>query len=207
MIPVHSLPGPPQEVGAAWPEAVHGVFLEVLLAMAKSGTPVWWNAAIAVAVAAIAVAAVVLVLRRAPVLGVTPNRARADIVGGLVAWGAAIVVSNEPRDLGVVETSFLVATFVVALALGAAGAVSRARTALVLSVGVLAVDALVHAAFDRDGGAPGGWGVASGGAQVSATTGSAIAIAAAPLAGWAVAAAWAALPIHEPRRKAAAVTT
>ena len=206
MIPVHGLPAPPAEMTSAWPAALRPSMLEIDLAVTEVDTPVWWNAALAVVVGVIAVAAVAHILRRGPLVESAPLRGRPDFVGALVGSAAGLAVLSEPRDYGSVALTFVAGTCVVAFALAAAGAVAHLGSALALSLGMLATHGLVLLAFDRGSGAPGGWGVGSGGAQVSATTASAVVLVAAPLAGSALAVAWAALPIHSVRPLRAVTT-
>jgi hypothetical protein len=196
-----------------YPEALRGPRVLLAAAMAAQDTSTWWNWSIAFLTAALALGAVVVVLRRSPPTPIPAGRPQPATSGAVVLGAAALVtllggsavlalaqsLGAEDVDLAV-SVPFLVITALTIFSAAAAASTSRAFVAILLSLGFLVVHSLLHAAFDRGGGAPGGWGVGTGGLQVYATWGSAAALIAAPVLGWAVASTSAVLRSRARRR-------
>jgi hypothetical protein len=179
----------------AYPAALRGPRAELIDATIVTDTPAWWAGLLGAAVAMIAALAVVVMLRRCPVVLPLPDRP-APIWPGLLVGVLALVplIAADSELFGTKRPSVLViVTCAVAVASAAAAAAERASIAIAMTCGVLLAHLMVYVAFNRDGGAPGGWGVGTGGPQVTATTTTVVVLALAPLAGWALASAWAAL--------------
>jgi hypothetical protein len=195
MLPVPLRLTATQTNGDAYPAALRGPEAELIDATIVTDTPAWWAGLLGVAVAMIAMVAVVVMLRRCPVVAPLADRP-APVWPGLLVGALALVplIAADDELFGSERPSVLVlVTCAVAVVSAAAAAAERAGIAVAVSVGVLVAHLMVYVAFNRDGGAPGGWGVGTGGHQVTATTTTVVVLALAPLAGWAFATAWAAL--------------
>lgn len=170
-------------------------------------TPWWWRLALALAFASIAAAAVVRLLRRTEPVPDLPGRVGPAIPSALTASVLGLAV------LQVETLSYVPAgrTMGLALAVGlmavvacAAAATCRLGTAFAISAGFALTHALLWLAFNRPGGAPGGWGVGSGGPEIYATATTAAALLLAPLLGWGVAVLWSQLRARGLRSRTAA---
>ena len=195
MLPVPLVDTDSQLDPSAYPAALRASRAELIAATVVTDTPAWWSALLGAAVAVVAVLAVVMMLRRCPGVPSLADRP-APIWPGLLVGTLALLplIAADSEPFGQVRPSLLLlVTCTVAVVSAAAAAAERAGIAVVLSLGALLAHLMLYVAFNRDGGAPGGWGVGTGGPQVNATTTTVVLLVLAPLAGWALASAWAAL--------------
>ena len=179
----------------AYPAALRGPRSELIDATIVTDTPAWWAGLVGTAVAMIAMLAVLVMLRRSPVVLALPDRP-APLWPGLLVGALALMplIAADSELFGTKRPSVLViVTCAVAVASAAAAAAERASIAIAVTCGVVLAHLMIYVAFNRDGGAPGGWGVGTGGPQVTATATTVVVLALAPLAGWALASAWASL--------------
>lgn len=176
-----------------YPAALVAPRIAMMRALGATDTPAWWAWTLGVAVALIALVAVAIAVRGCAPVETIPGRPRPGWPGLLVAAGGLLValvfvVDGDPSTR--LTPALLGVTVLLVLTVAAAAASERAAIAWYLALGLLGVHALLYVAFNRDGGAPGGWGVGSGGPQAHATTMTFVLLVAAPLAGWALASAW-----------------
>jgi hypothetical protein len=184
-----------------WPAALRDDRIALDRAMATTDTPIWWNALLAVLVAVVALVGVRQVLR--------VGRETAATVGRPAPWrvGATIGVLSVAMSValagdGSVPVNLAVVTGLTAFLLAAAAACTSAFVVTVMTLGVVATHWALLSAFDRAGGAPGGWSIGTSGAQSSWTLGTAVALLLAPVAGWATAELWSRAVRHSASRSA-----
>lgn len=175
-----------------WPPELRQDRIDLDRAMAATDTPVWWNALLAVVVATVALLAVRRVLRlTGPQVNEAASGRPAPWRVGLAVGALAVAASVALVGDGSIAVNLAVVTGLSAFVLAAAAACTSAFVVTVLTLGVGTAHWALAAAFDRSGGAQGGWGIGTSGAQSSWTLGSTVALLLAPLAGWAVAEVWA----------------
>lgn len=195
MIPVDGATDVRQLNLEQYPAALRADRIALDRTFAWADTPVWWNGVVALLVGAIAVVAVRRVLRVATTVAVPagrPSPVRVALGIGLLAAAVPFVVADESY----VAPNLALVTGLTAFVLAAAAACSGVFVALVLALGVVATQAQLAAAFDRASGATGGWGVGTGGAQHTATIGTAVVLVLTPLVAWAVAETWSLVTRH-----------
>jgi hypothetical protein len=189
-----------------WPAALRDDRIALDRAMATTDTSLWWNALLAALVAVIAVIGVRRVLREStdavPANG-RPAPWRVGAAVGVLAVATSISLVGD----GSIEVNLAVVTGVTAFLLAAAAACSSAFVVTVMTLGVLATHWALAAAFDRSGGAPGGWGIGTSGAQSSATLGTTVALLLVPLVGWGSAEVWSRVASHAAARHDAGGST
>jgi hypothetical protein len=176
-----------------WPPALQPGIRTLLAAIPVTDTPIWWNALVSLATGVIALAAVALVRRSGVRRSGVPGRPHPALVGAVLVLGSALValaVQSTPDDVDGrpgAAPAFVLMTGLIVLVTAVAAATSRAFPAVVMALGMLAVHYALFVAWNRDSGAPGGWGVGTGGAQQSATWVSAAILIGAPLVAWGLA--------------------
>lgn len=195
MIPTHASADPGRLNLDQYPLALRQARIDLDAALVTQDTATWWNYAVAALVALVALAAVEVCRRHGLVYPATASApVLVDVlVVVVVLGGTALLLGSLAPDASWSETDdrLYVVTLVVAVLAARAAASSRIGTAVGLSVGFALAHGLLYAAFDRDGGAPGGWGVSTGGPQVYASTATAVVLVVTPVLGWIAGAVWA----------------
>ena len=195
MIPVYGATDARELNLEQYPAALRADRIAIDRTFAWADTPVWWNGVVALLVGALAVIAVRRVLRVATTVAAPagrPSPVRVALGIGLLAAALPFVVADDSY----VATNLALVTGLTAFVLAAAAACSGVFVALALALGVVATHAQLAAAFGRASGATGGWGVGTGGAQQTATIGTAVALTLTPLVAWAVAETWSLVARH-----------
>ena len=194
-----SIPAPssPAEFSSSWEGYPVGMQQAMAAEQATypwTDVPQWWSLLVGALVAALALATVAVVLRRTeavPRIAGRPLPFWPSIVALVLGAGAVTLVGVDVWAPDGRLPAFSVMTAATACVLSAAAAASRWWGAVALSVGSLAVHGVLYTALNREGGAPGSWGLDELG--LYASTVSVVVLAVAPLAGWLMAAAWGAL--------------
>jgi hypothetical protein len=191
----------PLSVYSSWPASLQPIVARLYSEVGTAVLPVWWRVALGSAVGLIGAAVVLRVLLRSRRLVVPDGRPSPLLVGLVVGVTAATGVAMEPVSGEYVHPSVVVCTFAVAVVLGAAASLLGGVSALLLATAALG------AQLAADGAPTGMWawtpGWYEGPMAEQPTAWPAVALVSAPLLGWILAVAWAALPIHEPTNERA----
>ena len=179
----------------SWPATLQPVVARLDEAITTSVLPVWWRVVLAALVASIALVVVLVVLHRSARLEAPEHRPSPVLPGLAVAVLLTSAVTMEPTDGWPIADGIVLTTFLVVLVLAAAGSLLRGFSAVLLTAGVLLAQLAAGRAPDGSWAWSAGWN--EGPFADRPTAWSAVALVAAPVLGWLVAVAWAALPIHD----------